>query len=123
MAKAKKKVAKKKKTTKKKASAKKKAKKKEVNEQGVPEVIRERTAKLAKKKAIADKEQKAKEKKIPEGALKRVRDDSRSRSKSTTGGERDKFTWIDILSGEIIKAYEKIRELESRLAVVEAKKS
>ena len=119
MAKEKKKVAKKKVAKK---TAKKKEVKKEVNEQGVPLVIRERAAHLARKKAAMDKELKAKDKVFPAGSLKRVQEDSRSKARQTKANEHDKFTWIDVLSGELIKALERIGSLERKLTSIEGKK-
>lgn len=105
---AKKKVAKKS-TTKKKTSKKKTAKKKEPKNE-VPQAIKERSARLAKKKAEDDKKRKENERKIPDGAVQAVHDKSRSAYKKTKGAERDKFGWIEVLSKEVIRLSEENRK-------------
>ena len=103
----------------KKKIAKKESVVQEESKQEVPQSIRERAARNAKKKAEMDKEQKAKEKVIPEGALETLIEASRSAARRTTGNEKDKFTWIDILSNEVMKLSVQYRELKHKMEAME----
>lgn len=116
---AKKRVAKKK-TAKKKVAKKKAAPKKKIPdaqeyEKQVPQSIKDRAARLAKRKAEEDKKRKENEKKIPEGAIVSVHEAARAAVKRTSGNEKDKFGWIEVLSKEIIRLSEENRALHRRI--------
>lgn len=96
-----------------------------VQEVEVPKSIRERAARLAKKKAQSDKETESKKKKIPKDALEQLNKDAKNRAKAANrpSPEHERATWTDILSSEIIKLQREVNALRKRLDDLQGIKS